>query len=85
MVSFVDVLWGGNTEFETIINNLKQVFCIGTEHTLSQSETTKVRGILGKLNWIAGMTRPEISFLVRETSTQIKDARVSNLISTKKW
>ena len=47
---------------------------------LSQTETTKLRGILGKLNWIAGMTRPEISF-VCETSTRIKDATVSNLIS----
>ena len=117
MACFVaDVLWGGNTKFETIINNLKQVFCIGTEHEkifqyidikleqksdfsititqkdyidsispvtlteddcknpkrkLLQTKTTKLRGILGKLNWIAGMTRPEISFSVCETSTQI--------------
>ena len=33
MACFIeDVLWGGNTEFETIINKLKQVFHIGTEH-----------------------------------------------------
>ena len=33
MACFGDsVLWGGNTEFETIINKLKQVFHIGTEH-----------------------------------------------------
>ena len=32
MACFVDVLWGGNTEFETIINKLKQAFRIGTEN-----------------------------------------------------
>ena len=32
MACFVDdVLWGGNTEFETIINKLKQLFRISTE------------------------------------------------------
>ena len=36
---------------------------------LSQTETTKLRGILGKLNWIAGMARPEITFLICKTST----------------
>ena len=51
---------------------------------LSQTETTKLRGILGKLNWVSGMTRPEISFFVCETSTRIKDATVSDLISANK-
>ena len=27
-----DALWGESTKFESIINKLKQVFCIGTEH-----------------------------------------------------
>ena len=36
---------------------------------LSQAETTEFRGILGKLNWIAGMTRPKMSFFVCKTST----------------
>lgn len=51
---------------------------------LSQTETTKLRGILGKLNWVSGMTRPEISFFVCETSTRIKDATISDLISANK-
>ena len=119
MACFVDdVLWVGNTGFETIINELKQVFRNGAGHKqifeyigikleqksdffititqwdyidsisavtltqddyknpkskLSQTKTTRLRGILGKLNWMAGMTRPEIRFFVCETSTQIKD------------
>ena len=51
---------------------------------LLQTKMTKLRGILAKLNWIAGMTRPEISFFVCKTSTQVKDSTISDLISTKK-
>ena len=51
---------------------------------LSQEEITKLRGILGKLNWVSGMTRPEISFFVCETSTRVKDATVSDLIAANK-
>ena len=124
-----DVLWVGNIEFETIINKLKQVFCLSAERKqifeyigikleqkadfsitifqkdyidsispvtltqdnyknpnreLLQAETAKLRGILGKLNWVAGMTRPEINFFVCETSTRTKDATISDLISASK-
>ena len=129
MACSVDVLWVGNSKFETIINKLKQVYCIGAEHkhifeyisikleqkadfsititqkdyidsispvtwtqgdgknlktNLLQTKMTKLRGILAKLNWIAGMTRAEISFFVCKTSTQVKDSTISDLISTKK-
>ena len=43
-------------------------------------QVDKLRGILGKLNWIAGMTRPEISFFVCEAS----DPTISDLISANK-
>ena len=33
-------------------------------HPLSKEETTLLRGALRKLNWVAGMTRSEISFHV---------------------
>ena len=130
MACFVDdVLWGGNTEFENIVNKLKQIFHISSEHKqvfnyigikleqrsdfsivitqkdyidtinpvelskddlknpkhkLSQEEITILRGILGKLNWVAGMTRPETSSFVCETSTHVKDATVSDLIVANK-
>ena len=116
-------------DFETVINKLKQTFCIGAEHKqifnyigikleqradfsiiitqkdyintislisltkddykdpkrkLSPTETTKLREILGKLNWVSGMTRPKISFFVCETSTRIKDATISDLIAANK-
>ena len=51
---------------------------------LSQEEITILRGILGKLNWVARMTRPEISFFVKlvNDSLNIKlysDASFNNL------
>ena len=130
MACFIDdVLWGGNTEFENIVNKLKQIFYISSEHKqvfnyigikleqrsdfsivitqkdyintinpvelnkddlknpkckLPQEEITILRGIPGKLNWVAGMARPEISFFVCKTSTRVKDATVSDLIATNK-
>ena len=130
MACFVDdVLWGGDTKFENIVNKLKQMLYISSEYKqvfdyigtkleqrsdfskiitqkdyidiinpvklnkddlknpkrkLSQEEITILRGILGKLNWVAGMTRPEISFFVCETSTRVTDATVSDLIATNK-
>lgn len=54
------------------------------KHKLSEVEATMFRGILGKLYWVAGTTRPKISFFVYETSTRIKNATVSDLISANK-
>ena len=51
---------------------------------LSHEEITILRGILVKLNWVAGITRPEISFFVCESSTRVKDATVSDLIAANK-
>ena len=51
---------------------------------LSQEEITILRGILGKLNSVAGMTRPEITFFVCETSTRVKYTAVSDLIAANK-
>ena len=49
---------------------------------LSQTKTTKLKRILWKINPIAGMARPEISFFVCEKSLWIKDATISHLISS---
>ena len=51
---------------------------------LSQEKITILRGILRKLNWVAGMTKAEISFFICETSTRVKYATVSDLIAANK-
>ena len=51
---------------------------------LSDSERKSLRCALGKLNWLAGMTRPEISFDTCEISTHIKDAKISDIIRVNK-
>ena len=45
---------------------------------------TKLRGALGRLNWLAGISRPEISFDVCEASTKVKNAIVSDLLGINK-
>ena len=53
-------------------------------HPLSKEETTLLRGALRKLNWVAGMTRSEISFHVCEISIKIKTTTISDIISVNK-
>ena len=52
--------------------------CKNSKHKLWEIELTMFREILRKLNWVVWMTRPDISFIVCETSARVKNA--SNLI-----
>ena len=54
------------------------------DEPLSSDDIRLLRGVLGKLNWIAGMTRPEISFSVSQLSSHIAHATVSDLITANK-
>ena len=123
IVCFVDDgLWGGTSEFKLIIDQIRETFRIGSEHTgtfdyiglhleqkndysiildqqdyvdsleeipiplgpdpnqlLSCTEVKSLRGAIGKLNWLAGMTRPEISFAVSYGSSHIQSATIADI------
>ena len=49
------------------------------ERSLDDKEKTKLREILGQLNWLACMTRPEISFDVSEISSRVSIATFHDL------
>ena len=51
---------------------------------LTKEETTSLRASLGKLNWLTGMTSPEISFEVCQVSTRVKNATVADILSVNK-
>ena len=51
---------------------------------ISEIQRKDLRTALGKLNWIAAMTRPEISFYTCQISTRIKNATVTDLLTTNK-
>ena len=53
-------------------------------HSLNGLELKQLRGALGQLNWISGMTRPEVSFHVCEISTHIKSATISDVVAINK-
>ena len=53
-------------------------------HPLSKEEITLLRRPPGELIWVAGMTRPEISFHICEISTKIKTATISDIVSLNK-
>ena len=54
------------------------------DQPLPSHETKLLRAALRKLNWIARLTRPEISFSISELSSHINNAIVSDLIATNK-
>ena len=39
---------------------------------LDDKKVTLLRGAIGRMNWIANMTRPDISFVVSKVSSHIK-------------
>ena len=47
---------------------------------LTPSEKTLYRSIVGQLNWVAGISRPGISFAVCESSTKFIHATVADKI-----
>ena len=41
-------------------------------------------GVIGQLNWLAGITRRDISYDVCEASTKVKDASIADVLSVNK-
>ena len=48
------------------------------EECVNDNEKQQLRMVLGQLNWLSGISRPDISFKVSELSSSIKDAKVSD-------
>ena len=57
---------------------------LGKAASVTDDETKKLRSALGQLNWLAGISRPEISFDICEASTKVKNATVSDLLGINK-
>ena len=55
-----------------------------THSKLSEGEVKLLRSVLGQLNWLANMTRPDISFTVSNVSSHIKQATISDIKETTK-
>jgi len=51
---------------------------------LNSMEKSQLRGILGQLNWLAGISRPEISFYTCAISTKITDATIADIKAANK-
>ena len=49
------------------------------QEPVTDDERSRIRKTLGQLNWLAGMTRPEISFTVSDISSRIRDATISDI------
>ena len=62
-----------------IIDLPKERSNISQQEPISESERTEIRKAIGKLNWLAGMTRPEISFTVSDVSSRITSATIADI------
>ena len=47
--------------------------------TINEQEKTKLRSLIGQLNWITGVSRPDIGFGVCQLSSTFKNATVNHL------
>ena len=54
------------------------------KRSLKPSEKTLYRSIVAQLNWVAGISRPDISFAVCESSTKFTHATVADIIYVNK-
>ena len=79
-----------NDDFSLTINQNNYIDCISEiklsnerlkekNSLLSREEKTAYRSAVGQLNWVAGISRPDISFSVCEASTKFKQAIVGNV------
>lgn len=67
-----------------LISLSKERSSIAQQELVSESERTEIRKAIGKLNWLACMTRPEISFTVSDISSRITSATISDVKLTNK-
>ena len=51
---------------------------------LTEKEITSLRGDLGKINQVAGMLAPEISYYVCEISTSVKNVTITDTFTINK-
>ena len=51
---------------------------------LTEAERTEYRSAIGKLNWVAVISKPDISFSVCKASTKFKNATVADAYYIKK-
>ena len=49
------------------------------QEAVNEAERSQIRQAIGRLNWVAGMTRPEISFTVSEISSRIGSATLDDI------
>ena len=54
------------------------------ETGVDQEEKKLLRGVIGQLNWLAGITRPDISYDVCEASMKVKEAIIADMLSVNK-
>ena len=75
-----------NVDQKHYIDNLNEVK-IDTKHNdrlLSEKEKTEFRGLVGSLNWVSLISRPDVSFEVVDLSTKFQAPIVADMVTANK-
>ena len=84
-----------NDDFSIIINHIDYINSIieikvndtikrNKNDKLTEKQITSVRGALGKINWVAGMSKPEIRYHVCEISNRVKNESIADIFTINK-
>ena len=86
--NYIDIYLKQNDDFAIIINQVDYINSINeikVNNILEKKkEITSLRGALGKISWVAGMSRPEISYYVCEISTRVKNSTIADIFTINK-
>ena len=66
------------------IIELSPLRLVDKNDSLSQEEVTLLRGIVGQLNWLSYISRPDIAFEVSPISANIKSATMNDIVCVNK-
>ena len=66
-------------EYIDSINGTKLETKPRENNQLTKEEITLLRKALGKINWVACMSRPEISYHVCQTNTRVRNATITDV------
>ena len=74
---------------DSYIRSIKPICLISDQvldksRSLSESEKSYVRSVIGQLNWVACVTRPDLSFDVSHASSRIMHATVKDVVDINK-
>ena len=91
--TYIGIQLEQHSDFSIMLNqntfaaSIKKITLVATADAntlLTDTERTALRSAIGQLNWLAGMSRPEISFEICNVASKVKEATIRDAIQINK-